>query len=259
MIIPKSDVNYKEIIRKVRDSERAALALAAAAAAAAAAAHAAADAAEAERHRLFAIDLRENPVVFKRDPEGSIDLKAFATDAQNIHRSSVQTATHKAVLQLMKRSVEVGQETLPELVPDIENPKYISIRGVSRERVVMELQHDYYESIAFKIPYGDVLDRIWGFIRHHKERRELFIRLIQEIVEGIGMCTNGKMARLVNVLQGYDETLHVDPPMELFHEKMAALMKHPKMERIDAARILFVEFSILESDQKPWLDLLEDD
>jgi hypothetical protein len=241
-----------EIIRKLRDEERAAAAAAAAAAVAAAEA-------EIERRRQFAINLRENPVVFKRDPEGGIDLKAFATDTQNIHRSSVQTATHKAVLQLMKRTVTIDQETLVEIIPDIENTKKISIKGVSRERVIMELQHDYYESIAFRIPYGDVLDRVWGFIRHHKERHELFIRLVQEIVEGIGMCTNGKMARLVNVLQGYDDTLHVDPPKEIFHEKMAQLMKIPKAERVDTARILFIEFSILESEQKPWLDLLEED
>jgi hypothetical protein len=211
-----------------------------------------------ERQRQLAINLRENPVIFKRDPEGSIDLAAFATDTQNIHRSSVQTSTQKAVLQLMTRSVDPDQETLIEVIKDLEDPKKIRIVGVTRERLIMELQHDYYECIAFSISYGEVLDRVWTFIRSHKSRNDIFIRLAQEIAEGIGMCTNGKMARLVNVLQGYDDTLCIDPPKEIFHEKMAQLMKVPKAERVDAAHILFIEFSILESDQKPWLDLLEE-
>ena len=104
-----------------------------------------------ERQRQLAINLRENPVIFKRDPEGSIDLAAFATDTQNIHRSSVQTSTQKAVLQLMTRSVDPDQETLIEVIKDLEDPKKIRIVGVTRERLIMELQHDYYECIAFSI------------------------------------------------------------------------------------------------------------
>jgi hypothetical protein len=86
----------------------------------------------------------------------------------------------------------------------------------------------------------------------------MFIRLAQEIAEGMGMCTNGKMARLINVLQGYDDTLEIDPPKEVFQEKIALLMKRPAEERAEAARALFIEFLIPEAEQAPWLESLED-
>ena len=212
-----------------------------------------------ERRRQLQEDLRERPVVFRRDPEGSIDLAAFATDGQNIHRSSVQTATHKAVVKLMTRCLEAGQETLPEIILDLKDPTKIRISGSNtREKMITEITHDYFECIAFSISYGDVMDRVWAFIRSHKDRAELFVRLAQEIAEGVGQCTNGKMARLVNVLQGFDHTLEVDPPKEVFQEKIALLMKRPKEERVTAARALFIEFSIPEAEQAPWLESLED-
>ena len=120
----------------------------------------------------------------------------------------------------------------------------------------MELNHDYYECVAFSVPYGDVLDRVWTFIRSHKHRDDIFIRLAQEIAEGIGMCTNGKMARLVNVLQGFDETLLVEAPKEVFQDKFALLRKLPNAEREDAAKKLFEEFSIPEAERAVWLEAL---
>ena len=220
---------------------------------------AAAAAVEAERRRQMQENLRQHPVIFKRDPEGGIDLAAFATDQQNIHRSSVQKATEKAVHKLITRCIEEGQETLPEIIIDLKDTTKVRVSGTdTRERMITELTHDYFECIAFSIPYGDVLDRVWAFIRSHKDRLHIFIRLAQEIAEGMGMCTNGKMARLINVLQGYDDTLEVDPPKEVFQEKIALLMKRPAEERAEAARALFIEFSIPEAEQAPWLESLED-
>jgi hypothetical protein len=263
-IVPRTDKYYKFIRNKlwhIQNEERRAaeeVARAAARVVADAAMMAAMDPAEIERRRLFAIRLREEPVVFKRDPEGGIDLAAFATDMQNIHRSSVQTSTQKAVAQLMLRYIDPDQDTLPEIIKDLQDPKKIRITGVTREKVIMELQHDYYESVAFSVPYGDVLDRVWTFIRTHKYRHDIFIRLAQEIAEGIGMCTNGKMARLVNVLQGFDETLLVEAPKEVFQDKFALLRKLPKGtgERGVAAQALFEEFSIPEAERAVWLEAL---
>jgi len=243
--IPSTNTYYRMIRRRIWEQQREQL-------------QAAERAAIQEQRRQLAIQLREEPVIFKRDPEGRIDLASFSTDTQNIHRSSVQTATQKAVLQLITRSVDPGQETLTELILDLENPKKIRILGTTRERIIMEVQHDYYECVAFSISYGEVLDRVWSFIRNHKDRQELFVRLAQEITEGIGMCTNGKMARLVNVLQGFDETLLVDAPKEVFQEKFALLRTLPNAagERGVAAQALFEEFSIPEAERAVWLEAL---
>ena len=220
---------------------------------------AAAEQARAEARRVqLQRDLRERPVVFQRDnADGTVNLRAFAADHQSVHRSSVQTTTEKAVNILIKRPLQEGQETLPEIVADLANPARIKISlPGTRERMIAEVTHDYFETEAFSIMYGRVLDHVWAYIRGHKDRFELFIRLGQEIAEGVGQCSNGKMARLVNVLQGFDETLAVDPPKEAFQNKIALLQHAPLADREAAARLLFTDYNIPVAEQAAWLEPL---
>ena len=212
-----------------------------------------------ERRRQMEIAMRERPVVFRRDPEGSIDLRAFAVDHQNVHRSSVQNATQKACLTLMKRPLGTGQTTLPEVVLDLQDPTKVRFTTPALlDRVVAELTHDYFETEAFSLSYGDVLDRVWAYIRCHVDRKDLFIRLAQEITEGLAQCNNGKMARLVNTLQGYDETIQMDPPKEMFQNSISMLTHAPLAEREPRARALFLEYAIPEAEQAAWLEPLLD-
>jgi hypothetical protein len=217
-------------------------------------------AAEAIRQAQFAADLRLRPVVFQRDPEGSINLRAFATDTQNIHRSSVQESTHKSVVALMKRPTLEGVEVLPEIVESFNDTRIIKWRdATNKDRAVMELTHDYFNTMAFDTPYSDVVDRVWAFIRGHASHKDLVRRLAEELYEGLGMCSNGKMARLINVLQGFDETLETEAPKEVFQFRMAALRKLPMADREAAARALFAEFKIPEEEHEAWLDPLRED
>jgi hypothetical protein len=123
----------------------------------------------------------------------------------------------------------------------------------ARDRAIAEITHDYFETEAFSTKYGDVLDRIWAYIHPHEQRVELIIRLAQEICEGIQSCSNGKMARLVNVVRGFDDTLEFDIPRELFHTKFATLRNVPVASRAAAANQVFQEFNIPADEQNVWL------
>ena len=214
-----------------------------------------------EQNEEFRRALRERPVIFERDPEDSINLRAFGTDRQNIHRSSVQNATQRAVVTLLSRPVDEGQETLPEITIEFSTGGHVRWRGnranEDRERVLLTLTDDYFNLEAFSVPYGDVLDRVWAFIRAHEHRTDLVVRLAQELSEGIGMCSNGKMAHLVNVLQGYDETIEVPiNSRELFQNAIAVLITQPVDGREAAARRLFEEHNIPVGEQAAWLEPL---
>jgi len=78
----------------------------------------------------------------------------------------------------------------------------------------------------------------------------------QEIAEGLGQCSNGKMARLVNALQGFDDTLELDPPKELFQNQIALLRGTPAEERDAGARALFREYGIPAEEHAAWLEAL---
>jgi len=214
------------------------------------------DAEQAEQEaRAFAAQMRDDAVVFVRDPEGSIDLRAFAADVESVHRSSVQSATERSIRLLLDRNVPLGQDTLAEIGQEFPT-LWRNDRDVDRALHVVAT--DFLDTIAFSVRYGDVLDRVWAFIRAHAEKNELVIRLGQEVVDGYGTCANGKMARLVNVLQGYDETLFVPqaPPKEAFQEMMVRLRGRPSEERGPAAAALFEEYGVAEGERGAWLEAL---
>ncbi len=254
-LIPTSDRHRDLIVRRERREEEARQAAEAAAAAARLAAEAAA------RRAAFEQADRERPVVFQRDPEGGIDLRAFATDPQSVHRSSVQNTTQRIVQQILARPVPDDQVTIYEINLDLANPDIIGWRNEEVKLTTLNMFTDEYFTLeAFSVKYSDVVDRVWAFIRGHAERMELAVRLAQEISEGTGMCANGKMARLVNVLQGYDESLDVEPPREMFQSAIAALMNRPLAEREARARELFTEYRIPAEEHDVWLEpLLEAD
>lgn len=223
--------------------------------------------AELARRAAFEAQLRAAPVVFQRDPEGGINLRAFAADPQSVHRSSVQNTTHKAVIALLARPVPEGIEVLSEIVAAFHDPVKVRWYGPGPrgpqeacEAAITELTNDYFNTEAFSVNYGDVIDRVWAFIREHANVNDLCTRLAQEVYEGRGMCSNGKMARLVNVLVGYDETLEIEAPREVFQYRIAALRNRPLAERESEARALFTEFNIPVSEHDAWLEpLLEPD
>ena len=208
---------------------------------------------EAERAQLQA-DLRERPVVFRRDPDRSIDLRQFGRDNENVHRSSVQDTTHKAVLMLLERPIREGQETLSEVVAAFNESRIVRFTSLqTRDRAIAEITHDYFETEAFSTKYGDVLDRVWAYINPHEERVELIIRLAQEVCDGIRTCSNGKMARLVNVLRGFDDSLDFDIPRQYFQAKFATLINIPVGRREAAANEIFEECNIPAEERNVWL------
>ena len=253
-LIPDADRHRQLIVRRQQQEEELRRAAEALAQAARLAAEAAARRAEFERAD------RERPVVFQRDPEGGIDLRAFAADAQSVHRSSVQNTTQRIIQQLITRPVPADQETVFEINVDFNNPDIVGWRNEAYKLTTINMFTDEYFSLeAFSVKYGDVVDRVWAFIRGHAERVELTVRLAQEISEGVGMCANGKMARLVNVLQGYDETLDAEPPREAFQSAIAALMSRPLAEREARARELFIEYHIPAEEHDVWLEPLREE
>jgi hypothetical protein len=186
------------------------------------------------------------PQVFQRDPDGGIDLRAFAIDRQNVHRSGVLSAVEAAIHRLLERPLAADQNTIAEVLAVLPTPE---LRD--------ELQRDFNLVHGFGVPYAKVLDHVWGTLRAHEHKMELEHRFIDELRDGRAMCHTGKMTRLVNVLAGFDDSVgDLMPPAELFRNRLALLTDRPLAERESAARDLFREFAIPEAEQAAWLEPL---
>jgi len=212
----------------------------------------------AARQAQLRIDLEERVVVFRRDPPNGVDLRAMAADHESVHREGVQTTTQRAITTLLARSLPGDQDTLGEVVTAFHDSSILRWDSdASKQALLTEVAQDYLDGKAFGVRYGAVMDHVWAYIRSHTHRNDLIYRLVQELSDGRRTCTNGKMARLINTLQGYDDTLTMDPPREVFQEQIARLSSRPIAERTTEVRRLFEEYRIPVGEQGPWLEALE--
>jgi len=213
---------------------------------------------EAARQAAHQENLRQRAVVFRRDPKGGVDLAQMATDHESVHRESVQTTTERAINILLLRPIPSDQDAYSEILTEFNNSTRVAWASANAKQAFLhEFAQDYLDGMAFGIRYGQVVDHVWAYIRTHDHRADLVYRLLQELNDGRGSCVNGKMARLINTLQGYDDTVTMPPPREVFQIQIERLRSIPVEERSSQARRLFEEYQIPGDEQPPWLEALE--
>jgi hypothetical protein len=122
-----------------------------------------------------------------------------------------------------------------------------------------EFSWDVYNTYDFGTLYGDLLRQSWMYACSQPSlvKKEIVIRLAQEVVDGRGMCPQGKMTRLANVLRGFHSGLESVPVLsvkEQLQNRMAVIGTLPLAERRAAADAVFAEFGIEEADRTPWLE-----
>ena len=131
---------------------------------------------------------------------------------------------------------------------------------VLEEPVWMEFRYDVYNTVNFDVHYDELLRRTWDYALAHPDvTNEIGVRLAEEVLDGVGLCPQGKMTRLANVLRGFDsrlESVSTLSTREQLQNRMVTLRALPMEERKAAAEAVFAELSIPAEEQAPWLEAL---
>jgi len=126
-----------------------------------------------------------------------------------------------------------------------------------------EFRNDVDTVKNFGISYGTLLKHVWAYIRAQpaETTHALALRLAEEVLDGLGMCAQGKVTRLTNVLRGFHPGLDDVPVLsagEELQHRIAALRAMPLEERMAAADAVFTELGIPAADQGAWREALEE-
>jgi hypothetical protein len=211
-----------------------------------------------DRHRSLIVDRFQAEIGKRRDPEGGIDLEAFVNDSQSVHRAPVQNAINDGLQRLMALPINTNMDAFNEIMAEFRE------KGLFREKYPilytfacdMDLLSVSIQGQSIK--YIDVVGHLWTKIRTHSQREELFRRLTEELEDGYLHCGNGKIARLINVLVGFEEGFVIPlDPKEAFQNKIVELLPLPLEERTTKALQMFQDYSIQEDEQGAWLEALK--
>jgi len=188
------------------------------------------------------------------------NLGKIATDKQSIHTISVTKATNDGIFILENQDIPRGQKTLKEI-----EQAWVEKFGERRVSRVMADMKDWgsREKVMGKNnTYRSVLRGLWAKIKSFSDaelKKELLIRLFEECNESLGMCADGHVGRLVNVLVGFDEQFKNNiSPKEYFQNNISLISNSevPLVFKIDQAKKLMDDIQMPEEERVAWLEAL---
>jgi hypothetical protein len=221
------------------------------------------DAAEQLRNRIANRVNNVNQIVRNVEVENRPvvgELARFANDNQNVHTTAAVQQTKDMVARLL--AIPVPPEYRWNMLECSKTPGDIIMcckltpRGawqMSAKYCQNETIYDLGEGI-----YGKVLDGVWQFILRSPDKPDLCRILKQEMEDNIGMCAQGNLTRLCNILAGYMEGIGPqESPAEILGRKLPLLMGvEDENDRLKLAYNLLVDLKIPESHWLFWVEPL---
>jgi hypothetical protein len=186
------------------------------------------------------------------------NLGNIANDSQSVHSISATKSTNEGIFILEKQEVSPDQRTLKE-IEEIWVQKFgerqvekvmVDMKDWGSRGQVMDKKKNLYKS---------VLRGLWAKIKSFNVelKDELVKRLFEECNEALGMCADGHVGRLVNVLVGFDEQFKNNiSPKEYFQNNMALIAKSdaPLVFKVEQAKKLMDEAEIPQNERAVWLE-----
>ena len=198
--------------------------------------------------------------IWKLRYNGPVVSLKHINNSQSVHESFIVKHTNDGVTILLSTTIPSGQRTLSEIECAWSGKNIFDLYDVmndmkdwgNRERVMSETTN----------LYRNVLRGLWAMIKSVSDveiKAQLIQRLWEESKESVQMCADGHIARLINVMVGYDERFGNNiKPMEYFQNNIAliAASDAPVRFKIDQATRLMNEVNMPLEDRGSWLEAL---
>ena len=185
------------------------------------------------------------------------ELEAFANDRQNVHTTVVVNAVKTMISKILEIPVPEeyrteNMKTLSEVIDQCQ-PSMKAVWQMAAKYCNNEDIYDMGPGI-----YAKVLNSVWQFIKNSEHSDDLKKILASELVDSVGMCAQGNLSRICNVLTGYMDGLDVRSDREVLGDKMSELRNIENVQqRIQIGRALLHNTHIPETEWAPWLEALE--
>jgi hypothetical protein len=186
-----------------------------------------------------------------------VNLGAFAKDGQSIHIKEVEAITKNGMSELANMIIPEGQQTVREIQEAFKGKPFAEkimadMKEWGKRKAVMHATNNVYRA---------TLRGLWAKINTFdgETKKELTQRLYEECYESLGMCADGHVGRLVNVLVGFDDAFKSQvSPMEYFQNNIAKIAENnaPLDFKIEHAKKLMDDINMPEEERGAWLSAL---
>lgn len=184
------------------------------------------------------------------------ELAQLAADRQNIHTDVVVEKVKRTVETVLKIPVppEYQTETLKtsgEIILECRLTKESAWQMMAKYCA----DDDIYE--MGRGIYARVLNSVWQYIKNSPHKDDLKNILAVELKDNIGMCAQGNLSRLCNILSGYLDGVDAEAKSknEIIGERFSALLDiDDQQQRLEAGQRVLEELDVPLENRAEWID-----
>ena len=191
---------------------------------------------------------------------GGGELAAFVRDAQNVHTRPMVKQTTDMIEKIL--TVEVPED-YQWATGSLRTPGEIMMTCKISHEAGWQLMSQYAQKTSIyglgDGIYGKTLDAVWQYILKSPEKESMCAVLKQEMQDNIGMCAQGNLTRVCNILAGFmDGVGSLESVSEQLGRRFGAIAEHPDPEeRIKMGADVLRELNVPEKEWPAWLEPLE--
>jgi hypothetical protein len=187
-------------------------------------------------------------------------LARLANDNQNVHTQLVVEQTKKNVQEILKIPV-------PEIFKWQKNRLSMTYKQIIlfchlSPKSAWQFSSMYCSDMTiYDLEpgiFGKVVDGVWQYIRSSPDKADLKKILTAELKDNIGMCAQGNLSRMCNVLQGYlDGIGQKESVSAILGREFGKLMEiENQVERESRGAAILRENNVPDDEWETWLEPL---
>ena len=188
------------------------------------------------------------------------ELEQFAQDRQKVHTTHAVNQTKEIVARILK--IPVPPEYRWNMDECSKTPGEIILECKVSPTATWQMMAKYCQADNVyemgKGIYGRVLDCVWQYIKGSEHKEDLCKILKTEMQDNIGMCAQGNLSRLANIVAGYMEGVGAQESLaEILGRLLPPLMEIvDEGERLDKAKKIMDDYHVPVDDRPQWLEAL---
>jgi Leucine-rich repeat (LRR) protein len=125
------------------------------------------------------------------------------TDGQNVHDSQIVKSVQESIYAIIQ---DVKQSDIDTTLNDILKDDIVSKRTKAQ---LVEYCEDKTVHSLLNLTFGEILVAVWKVIMDHKDSKEIKEILNGEMSDSMCKCFTGRISRLVNSLNGFDDRIDI--------------------------------------------------
>lgn len=122
-------------------------------------------------------------------------------DAQSVHKHSIQDSIRRSISNILPQPYNKN------ILHEIQN---YTILTEKCKMLLSSFVNDASVHTELDVTFSEVLDAVWSRIQINPNSQEIKKRLCEEMDESQGVCFTGRISRLINCLNGFDDMVIIN-------------------------------------------------